>query len=82
MTPALKKCPGVGNRQENSRHEKIFKKSIRGGKLYSLFKKKEKKKKDMPKAQYKELLATCKSNFQKGFSSHQSNDHQQKVYKL
>ena len=23
----------------------------------------------MPKAQYKELLATCKSNFQKGFSS-------------
>ena len=55
MTPALKKCPAVGNRQENSRHEKIFKKSIRGGKLYSLFKKKEKKKKDMPKAQYKEL---------------------------
>ena len=43
MTPALKKCPAVGNRQENSRHEKIFKKSIRGGKLYSLFKKKEKK---------------------------------------
>ena len=35
----------------------------------------------MPKAQYKELLATYKSNFQKGFSSHQSNDHQQKVYK-
>ena len=29
--------------EENSRHEKIFKKSIRGGKLYSLFKKKEKK---------------------------------------
>ena len=27
MTPALKKCPAVGNRQENSRHEKIFKKS-------------------------------------------------------
>ena len=42
MTPALKKCPAVGNRQKNSRHEKIFKKSIRGGKLYSLFKKKEK----------------------------------------
>ena len=36
----------------------------------------------MPKAQYKELLAICKSNVQKGFSSHQSNDHQQKVYKL
>ena len=27
MTPALKKCPAVGNRQKNSRHEKIFKKS-------------------------------------------------------
>ena len=26
----------------------------------------------MPKAQYKELLATCLSNLQKGFSSHQS----------
>ena len=48
LTPALKKCPGVGNRQENSTHENIFKKSIRGGKLYSLFEKKEKKKKDMP----------------------------------
>ena len=43
MTPALKKCPAVGNRQENSTRQ-IFKKSIRGGKLYSLFKKKEKKK--------------------------------------
>ena len=63
MTPALKKCPAVGNRQKNSRHEKIFKKSIRGGKLYSLFKKKEKKKEDMPKAQYKELLATGKLKF-------------------
>ena len=26
MTPALKKGPGVGNRQENSTHEKFFKK--------------------------------------------------------
>ena len=51
MTQALKNCPGVGNRQENPTHEKFFKKSIRGGELYSLFKKKkEKKKKDMPKA--------------------------------
>ena len=56
MTPALKKGPGIGNRQENSTHVKIFKKSIRGGKLYSLFKKKEKKKEDMPKAQYKEIV--------------------------
>ena len=30
MTPALKKGPGVGNRQENSTHEKFFKKSIWG----------------------------------------------------
>ena len=81
MTPALKKCPGVGNRQENSTHEKIFKKSIRGGKLYSLFKKKEMKTKDMPKAHYKELLATCKFQFKK-ISAHTSHDHQQKVYKL
>ena len=36
----------------------------------------------MPKAQYKELLATCKSNLLKGLSSLQSNDHQQKIYKL
>ena len=81
MTPALKKCPEVGNRQKNSTHEKIFKNSIRGGKLYSLFKKKEKKKKDMPKAQYKELLATRKFQFKK-FSAHTSHDHQQKFYKL
>ena len=81
MTPALKKGPRVGNRQENSTHEKIFKKSIRGGKFYSLFKKKEKKKKDMPKAQYKELLATCKCQFKK-VSAHTSHDHQQKVCKL
>ena len=45
MTQALKKCPVVGNRQENSTHEKFFKKSIRGEKLYSLFKKKRKRKK-------------------------------------
>ena len=38
-----------------------------------MFKKKRKRKiKDMPKAQYKELLAACKSNVHKGFSSHQS----------
>ena len=55
--------------------------SIRGGKLYSLFKKKEKKKKDMPNAQYKELLDTCKFKFKK-VSAHTSHDHQQKVYKL
>ena len=28
------------------------------------------------------LLATCLSNLQKGFSSHRSNGHQQKVHKL
>ena len=44
--------------------------------------KKEKKKKYMPKAQYKQLLATCVSNLQNDFSSHQSNAHQQRVYKL
>ena len=43
MTPALKKGPGVGNRQENSTHEKFFKKSIWRGKLYSLFNKKRKR---------------------------------------
>ena len=43
------------------------------------FKKKEKKKKDMPKAQYKELLAIGKFKF-KMVSAHTSHDHQQKVY--
>ena len=81
MTPALKKCPGVGNRQENSTHENIFKRSIRGGKLYSVFEKKEKKKKDILKAQYKELLITYKFKFKK-VSAHTSHDHQQKDYKL
>ena len=41
----------------------------------------EKKKKDMLKAQYKELLATCKFKFKK-VSAHTNHDHQQKVYKL
>ena len=36
----------------------------------------------MRKAQYKELLDACKSHLLKGFTAHQSNDHQQKVYKL
>ena len=81
MTPAFKKGPGVGNRQENSTHEKFFKKSIRGGKLYSLFKKKEKKKEDMPKAQYKELLATGKFKFKKVSAHTSQNGHHQKVCK-
>ena len=49
--------------------------------MYSLFKKKEKKKEDMPKAQYKELLAIGKFKFKK-VSAHTNHDHQQKVYKL
>ena len=48
---------------------------------YSLVKKKEKKKEDMPKAQYKELLATGKFKFKK-VSAHTNHDHQHKVYKL
>ena len=82
MTPALKKCPAGGNRQENSRHEKIFKKSIRGRKLYSRFKKKEKKKKDMPKAQYKELLAIGKFKFKKVSAHTTQNNHQQKLQRI
>ena len=43
--------------------------------------KKGKEKKGMLKAQYKELLATCKFKFKK-VSAHTSHDHQQKDYKL
>ena len=49
--------------------------------VLTLYQKKEKKKKDMLKAQYKELLATCKFKFKK-VSAHTSHDHQQKDYKL
>ena len=48
--------------------------------VLTLYQKKEKKK-DMLKAQYKELLATCKFKFKK-VSAHTSHDHQQKVYKV
>ena len=62
MTPDFKKGPGVGNRQENSTHEKIFKKSIRGGKLYSVFKKKEKKKRTCLKLSIRNYKPQANSN--------------------
>ena len=69
-------------------HEKMFnitnyqRSQYEEGSCTHSLKKKGKEKKDMHKVQNKELLATCKSNLQKGLNSHQSNDHQQKVYKL
>ena len=49
--------------------------------VLTLYQKKGKEKKDMLKAQYTELLATCKFKFKK-VSAHTSLDHQQKDYKL